>query len=89
MLLEEKNIHLTDLSFFKFLEYNYEVNRGVYNTIDSWFYEKGEKDILQRRKKILEFLNYVNVNGSNKSKFGKGGLSNKLKEFSEQIYDAY
>lgn len=82
MLLENESIHMTDFSFLKFCMSHFNINRGMYNTIDSWFYERGETDILQRRKRILSFLQYVNANNLNQSKFGKGGLSDNLREFS-------
>ena len=72
-------IHSTDLEFSKFCERNYKINRGVYNTIDAWFYFKGEINILSRRKKIIQFLRYLKHNKD--LSFGKGGLSHKLNEF--------
>lgn len=81
MLLEEK-VHLTDIEFSKYCEDSYRVNRGVYNTIDMWFYEQGETNILERRRKTLMFLS--SQARLNEVKFGKGGLSSKLKDFMEQ-----
>lgn len=81
MLLEEK-IHLTDIEFSKYCEDTYKINRGVYNTIDMWFYEQGVTNILERRKKTLMFL--CSRTSLKVAKFGKGGLSSKLKEFTEQ-----
>ncbi|MBS4215173.1 hypothetical protein KHA99_22275 [Bacillus sp. FJAT-49825] len=58
------------------------INRGVYNTIDTWFYHNGVKNIIFRRKKVLEFLSLARIHNENpKLKFGKGGLISKLNEF--------
>jgi|HigsolmetaAR203D_1030402.scaffolds.fasta_scaffold01081_20 hypothetical protein len=75
-------IHLPDLSFVKWCDETFGVNRGVYNTIDSWFYEKGLTDILERRKHILHFLKYAQTSGKEKKiKFGHGGLSISLANY--------
>lgn len=87
MITKNNVVHYTDFSFQKFCEDKYGVNRGVYNTIDRWFYEKGLVNILNRRLLVLEFLNYVaNSRSHNKSKirFGNGGLTNQLNEFFEK-----
>lgn len=81
MISEKEKIHLADILFSEFCQLRYNINRGIYNTIDTWFYENGEKNILARRKLILEFLRFVNGSGMQKVKFGKGGLSRKLQEF--------
>jgi riboflavin kinase len=75
----EKIIHLNDLSFIRLIHENYGVNKGIYNTIDAWFYSRGVENILERRRKIVLFLQYVKTHSS--SKFGHGGLSIKLQEF--------
>lgn len=82
----EQKIHLMDLAFCKFCEEEYGINRGVYNTIDAWFYENGVVDILLRRKEIVEFLEYVSKgvrrNGRHpKIKFGRKVLALKLREY--------
>lgn len=75
-------IHLPDLQFVRFCEEKYGVNRGVYNTIDSWFYRKGLIDIVIRRKTIIQFLEYVSYSYRNsKVKFGHGGLSSCLSNY--------
>lgn len=76
-----KKIHLTDLMFFKYCEKNFNINRGVYNTIDNWFYDKGILNIEQRRIQIISFLVYKCEESSLDSQFGKGGLSFKLKKY--------
>ncbi|GAA3331356.1 hypothetical protein GCM10020331_087640 [Ectobacillus funiculus] len=55
----ESSIHLPDLTFVDLCESNYGINRGVYNTIDAWFYKHGLKDILDRRRNILSFLEFI------------------------------
>lgn len=82
----EAEIHLTDLAFVQLCEEKYEINRGVYNAIDTWFYVKGIKHILNRRATVIEFLEHLKVhfiqkNCSGKLKFGHGGLTNQLEDF--------
>lgn len=85
MLFENQLVHHTDYSFQKWCEKKYGINRGVYNVIDQWFYEKGIKNIISRRKEILNFLHFIahplRLNQPLKIKFGKGGLVNRLEEF--------
>ena len=81
----EETINLTDLSFTRFCCERYGINRGIYNTIDSWFFNQGFRNILERRKKILSFLEFVQnkhtLNRSSRCKFGNGGLTIKLQEY--------
>ena len=85
MQYENHFVNYTDHSFQKLCEKKYGINRGIYNTIDNWFYEKGIKNIISRRKEILSFLSFIthrfSLNQSSKLKFGSGGLINKLEEF--------
>ncbi|HZG70862.1 MAG TPA: hypothetical protein VEY51_04920 [Chondromyces sp.] len=85
-------IHLPDLLFIQFCSNQFGINRGVYNTIDKWLYENGERNIIDRRKRIYHFLDYCLKNGlsnDGKIKFGHGNLSNKLTEYleSHNMYD--
>ncbi|QQK78135.1 hypothetical protein HUG15_01410 [Salicibibacter cibarius] len=62
----------------------YGVNRGIYNTIDEWFYDQGIEDIIERRKEILRFLEFVEnqyEKKNEKRKFGKGGLKISLQDY--------
>ena len=82
-----KIIHLTDLSFINVCANKYGINRGVYNTIDEWFYRQGLLNILERRKNILFFLDYIkgkNEFKNSRYKFGHGGLTIKLQEYYSQ-----
>ncbi|KMY50049.1 hypothetical protein [Peribacillus loiseleuriae] len=85
MLLDvEETIHLTDLSFINVCNENYGVNRGVFNTIDAWFYKQGIRNIIERRNGILSFLEFIKGNSkleNNRCKFGQGGLIIKLEEY--------
>ncbi|WP_241481564.1 hypothetical protein [Mesobacillus campisalis] len=78
-------IHLTDYSFQRMCEKDFGINRGVYNEIDKWFYNKGLVDILKRRKAILNFIVFNAANGQNRVRFGSGGLRKKLVEYYEQV----
>ena len=85
-----KTIHLTDLSFINVCTNKYGINRGVYNTIDEWFYRKGLLNILERRKNILFFLEYIKGKTEFKNshcKFGHGGLTIKLQQYYSQSFD--
>jgi riboflavin kinase len=79
-------IHLPDLSFVQWCEKSYGLNRGVYNTIDAWFYENGTKDILKRRKLIVYFLNHYKQDqyDGKRIKFGHGRLTSLLSEYSNR-----
>jgi hypothetical protein len=86
-----KIIHLTDLSFLNVCTNKYRINRGVYNTIDEWFYRQGLLNILERRKNILFFLEYIKGKTEFKNsscKFGHGGLTIKLEEYYSQNFDS-
>jgi riboflavin kinase len=83
-------IHLTDLSFIEHCNEEYGINRGIYNTIDNWFYEQGVKNLLERRDTIISFLEFINGKSeskNNRCKFGNGGLTIKLNEFYFQTFD--
>jgi len=79
------SIHLTDYSFQKMCNDEFGINRGVYNEIDKWFYNKGLVDILKRRKAILNFILLNDRNEKNKVRFGNGGLRDKLAEYFDQV----
>ncbi|WP_257346751.1 hypothetical protein [Pseudalkalibacillus decolorationis] len=84
----EEVIHLNDLSFIRLCNEKYGINKGIYNTIDSWFYKHGIKNILDRRRYILSFLEFLmkRLKTNTRIKFGHGGLSVRLQEyFFEQV----
>lgn len=81
---EDQIVHFTDLLFVDYCEKQFGVNKGIYNTIESWFYKKGHVDIVERRKTVLRFLQFVdgsNRENNRKLKFGHRGLVPKLDEF--------
>ncbi|RNB77556.1 hypothetical protein EDM58_14945 [Brevibacillus panacihumi] len=82
----EEDIHLPDISFCRVCENAYGINRGIYNTIDAYFYQKGHRDIVLRRRIILSFLQFIGarsakLNKKSSYKFGNGGLIEKLDSF--------
>lgn len=84
-------VHYSDLYFVNFCGETYGINRGVYNTIDSWFYAKGMNNIIERRKNIIRFLECVQIDRcqhNSRVKFGNGGLKIKLNHYlySKQLY---
>jgi riboflavin kinase len=82
---ELATVHSTDLSFMQFCEKEFGINRGIYNTIDDWFFNIGIKNLLKRRKTIIMFLQGLqkrdSTQPSKKVKFGNGGLKLCLGEF--------
>ncbi|WP_199203743.1 hypothetical protein [Sporosarcina sp. P16b] len=80
----ETAIHLTDIAFVRLCSDRFGVNKGVYNTIDTFFYDRGFEDIVERRKNVLVFLEYIKRTGNGEEqrvKFGSGGLSLKIEEY--------
>ena len=91
MTFDERNpiINLPDILFIKYCNETFGLNRGVYNTIDEWFYTENVKDIKVRRENILDFLLYTirSMDDDERKvrlKFGKGNLINQLSEYSER-----
>ncbi|MFB3167551.1 hypothetical protein P5G62_010565 [Neobacillus sp. 179-C4.2 HS] len=82
----EKNcIHLTDFAFQKICNEEFGINRGVYNEIDNWFFNKGLVDILERRREILNFIQFNAANHRQKVRFGSGGLRQKLLDYYDNV----
>jgi hypothetical protein len=85
-LLANNYLNLPDLSFYHKCNQQYPLNRGVYNTIDNWFFEYGIINVAHRRIYILAFLDFVKeANDRSDSqkfiRFGHGGLTIKLNDF--------
>ena len=81
-----KYLNLPELQFFHWCQQQYRINKGVYNTIESWFFQKGIVSILNRRIYILAFLNFVMKTGQHDTqkkylRFGNGGLTKALQHF--------
>ena len=85
MHFSSKVIHYTDYAFQQFCNENYGINRGVYNTIEGWFYTKGIKNITRRRQAILAFLEFTAADfhhlEQRRIRFGSGRLVMKLNEY--------
>ena len=77
------DVHLPDLSFVRKIEESFYINRGVYNTIDAWFYDNGFTDVLERRIHILKFLQYITANVEVKlaKRLFPDGLTNTLERY--------
>lgn len=82
-MVKKPELHFPDLLFTRLCETRYGINRGVFNTIDLWFFEQGVKDIIERRKTILSFLEI----NRHQPPFGHGGLSARLKEYYSKVYN--
>ena len=77
------DVHLPDLAFVRKIEESFYINRGIYNTIDAWFYDNGFKDVLERRTHILKFLQYIPTGVEEhltKQRFPEG-LTNSLESY--------
>lgn len=75
-----KVLHLPDLQFTQFCEQRFSINKGIYNTIEHWFYQRGIVNILERRRKIIQFM-FFNCSNKTNVKFGPGGLAKALENF--------
>lgn len=73
-------LNLPDLAFSRYCQKNYRINRGVYNTIEQWFYEYGLNRVQERRAMILLFLKQLGT-ADEKYIFGAGGLKQQLQFF--------
>jgi riboflavin kinase len=86
-------LHQPDLSFAAWCLEQYGVNRGVYNTIDLWFYQSGVKHIVSRRRIVIDFLQRLQATGrkpqTNRLKLGKGALAASLKQYTENHLRTY
>lgn len=72
--------NLPDLKFSQFCERKFSLNKGIYNTIDNWFYTKGITNILDRRELMVQFMIFC-CSSETKVKFGPGCLTKKLEIF--------
>ena len=83
--LNEKNLfHIPDLDFSRYCKNEYHVNRGIYNTVDEWFFKQGLTRIVERRKTIIDFFDYIKtIQNSSRVTIGNGGLTKKLIQFWE------
>ena len=79
-------IHLPDIRFSRYCLEKFRLNRGVYNTIDMWLYDHGFREVAERRRLALAFLEFHCRNepageGAAFCKFGKGHLVERLTAF--------
>ncbi|MBS4208033.1 hypothetical protein [Bacillus sp. FJAT-50079] len=73
-------LHFPDLEFVRKTKERFNVNRGIYNTIDAWFYTNGFDHIVDRRRHIIMFLVYAQKTAKNQLLF-PNGLTAKLEEY--------
>lgn len=89
-LNQSEYLNLPDLQFFLWCQQQYSLNKGVFNTIDTWFYDYGIVPVLHRRIYILAFLDFVKESCLEQDhhkyiRFGSGGLTRKLHQFVQKI----
>jgi riboflavin kinase len=77
-----------DLAFHHYCLKMYQLNRGVYNTIDQWLYDNGYPEIKRRRRMIIQFLDTMQQSKADEQRkflsFGKGNLVVELSQFTYQ-----
>jgi riboflavin kinase len=82
---ETEAVHLPDIQFVNYCFQTYGLNRGIYNTIDQWFYSFGYREIIGRRSITIDFLKDIQQkHGRDRSsllRFGKGGLTKQLYDY--------
>lgn len=88
-LRKSSYLNLPDLQFFNWCNQQHGLNKGVYNTIDNWFFEYGIVNIHNRRINILAFLDFLKddalvQNQQKYIRFGPGGLKRKFQEFTKE-----
>nr|WP_246869473.1 hypothetical protein [Priestia megaterium] len=89
-LEKSEYLNLPDLQFFQWCHSQYGLNKGIYNTIDQWFYGIGIERVQYRRIFILKFLEFSKDYGVVKDqqkfiRFGNGGLIRRLQGFMRDI----
>jgi len=82
-------LHFPEVRFFQWCNEKYKINKGIYHTIDEWFYSNGINNIISRRIHVIAYLEYMweqeQFQTDNKYvKFGSGGLTRSLKQFLEE-----
>lgn len=82
-------IHLPDLSFVRKIEESFQINRGIYNTIDAWLFNNGFITITGRRAHILAFLQQITDSSlaeqSRNHLIFPDGLTKALENYKTQI----
>ncbi|OMF23440.1 hypothetical protein BK133_24430 [Paenibacillus sp. FSL H8-0548] len=77
-----------DLAFHHYCLQMYQLNKGIYNTIDQWLYDNGYPEIKRRRRMIIQFLDTMQQSRSEERRkflsFGKGNLVVELSQFTYQ-----
>lgn len=87
LILADPNIvHQPDVQFAAWCRERFDINRGVYNTIDEWLFQSGLQEIVTRRTAIISFLTYVHQTNvgylkGDQLKFGRGKLIAALTRF--------
>jgi len=76
-------LNLPNIQFYNWCKKEYGVNKGIFNTIDDWFYDHGIEGIIIRRAYLITFLEYLTSEEKEAKtvRFGHGGLSMKLHAF--------
>lgn len=83
---QSEYLHFPEVRFFQWCNEKYKINKGIYHTIDEWFYTNGINNIISRRIHVIAYLEYLLTQDqfqtdSKYVKFGNGGLVKSLNEF--------
>lgn len=79
-------LNLPDFHFIRWCCQSFNINKGIFHTVEQSLYEKGLHSIIVRRLFVIAFLDFAsnqieNRNNKTRIKFGKGGLSKALDDF--------
>lgn len=77
--LPAEAVQLPDLLFVRLCEERFGINRGIYNSVDAWFFQKGLTDVTERRERVAEFLAGIGQSGG--VPFRRRGLASQLNDF--------
>lgn len=84
-MVTKQLLNSPDLHFSQWCSEQFHINRGVYNTVEQWFYTQGFEEITGRRLQITLFLKwYQDTSQQQKIKFGQGKLITSLQLFLQQ-----
>lgn len=85
-MIDKQLLNSPDLHFSQWCFEQFHINRGVYNTVEQWFYKQGFEDITERRKYITLFFKWSQeASQQQKVKFGQGKLIISLDLFINQL----
>lgn len=90
--IDKQVLQRPDLAFYEYCRVHFKLNRGIYNTIDQRLFDYGLEDIMDRRRAIIQFLEFAardqGVSTGKFISFGRGKLADVLDSFLERTQQA-